>query len=451
MKIFDLTRGKYPDLYNPADAWKYAEGVREMASFSDSFQQLFQTPKRNAESLLNDIPVFLVESSMAHEYIAVPKCGCSVRVPADNYVSMGQLEDFDIDKWVNEKEAGQDIDPRERPQIGYSISDYLGVYVYNTDQDVIPRKVFIWIDKIKDYAEKNSNDDKDTVDNARTLFHLVLFHEMAHGLMDVELYGLHPSPKFSYANDLPYHFYEEAYANGIALAIILDRVKIFKPQPQQEAFIESFVKSQGPGYSDGWILLQGHPNLPIKIKWLDLLQWMGIKVLFNFDTACLIREMWEHRPLIYHILEGVGRDGWIAVKDRYDKRGFLDVSSLKMVDGFKSYDIIRSFDENGLCKVRLDQQKRHLYGYVNEQGDEQIPVEYEHLFSFENGIAIAKRDGSYGAIDLNNNTVIPFDLPYEDVRGFRNGRAAVKNHQGKWGMIDTSGKEIVPCTHEHIV
>ena len=101
--------------------------------------------------------------------------------------------------------------------------------------------------------------------------------------------------------------------------------------------------------------------------------------------------------------------------------------------------------------VKLDQDSGYLYGYVNEQGVEQIPVEYDHLYSFENGITIAKKDGWYGAIDINNQIVIPFNLPYEDVRGFRNGRAAVKAYSDKWGVIDTKGKLIVPCSSDEII
>ena len=54
-------------------------------------------------------------------------------------------------------------------------------------------------------------------------------------------------------------------------------------------------------------------------------------------------------------------------------------------------------------------------------------------YSFDNGIATAKKDGLYGAIDLNNNIVIPFNLPYDEVRGVRNGRASVMDCNGKWG------------------
>lgn len=100
--------------------------------------------------------------------------------------------------------------------------------------------------------------------------------------------------------------------------------------------------------------------------------------------------------------------------------------------------------------VRLDLHPGYLYGYVNEQGVEQIPIEYEYIYSIEDGITIAKKNGIYGAVDINNNIIFPLGL-YAEVRSFRNGRAAVKDHHGKWGVIDTKGNLIVPCTSDRIV
>lgn len=53
--------------------------------------------------------------------------------------------------------------------------------------------------------------------------------------------------------------------------------------------------------------------------------------------------------------------------------------------------------------------------------------------------------------NLNNNIVIPFNLPYEDVRGFRDGRSSVRDANGKWGVIDIQGNLIVPCENNNIV
>ncbi len=443
MKIFDLIRGKYPQMYDGSDIFSQYEDQFEMTIHAcDSFQQLFQ--KRgclhDVEDLLNTVPIFLVETSMASEYVAVPGTHCSIRVPEDRYCTPTEDSEFDIDEWVNSKEGEKEKDPRERRPQSLSILDLFGVYIFTNDDDLIPRKIFVWMDKIMQYAEDNTKTGTQQIGrNAAALFDLVVFHEIGHALMDVELYGTHPSPNFSYSNDYVYRFIEEAYANGIALSIAYDNLK-----SQEQIFIKNFVLGQGAGYDHGWDLRDYH----FKID-----QWMSIKVLFNFDIACMLRDCCQngHRELVPQCVESVGHDGWLALKDRHDKWGIIELPSQKEIIGFNKYDYFWSFDENGLCMVRIDQEKGYLYGYVNEQGVEQIPVEYAHLYSFENGITIAKKDGRYGAIDLNNNTVIPFDLPYEDVRGFRDGRASVRDVNGKWGVIDTEGKLVVPCTNDSIV
>ncbi len=449
MKIFDLTRGKYPEMYSSANDSFYADKENDMSNLSFMFNSLFANGRNDIAALLNNIPVFLVETSMSRESIAVPGCQCSVIIPADKYVSSEDDDDFDIESWLGTKEREKD-DPRERTSSQTFISDLLGVYIYTNEHDIIPRRIFIWMDKIKDYAEKETRNRTGIRDNARALFDLVLFHEMSHALMDVELYGQHPAPDFSYVKDKPFRFIEEAYANGIALSILMEKISNgnFAFNAQQQKFLEDFVKNQGGGYSYGWNLYNMH-----SVHHLE--QWLGIKVIFDIEVAYLLKESWLKGDFpcfsFEEFFKSVGRNGWIAVKDRFHKYGIMELPSQKMVAGFKKYDSFWSFDDNGLCMVRLDQKHDYLYGYVNEQGVEQIPVQYDHVYSFENGITIAKSKGRYGAIDCDNKIVIPFNLPYDDVRGFRDGRAAVKNSAGKWGVIDTTGKEIVPCTNNNIV
>ena len=445
MKILDLTRGKYPALYSPNQSLNLSVDYPDMSVFhKDRFPQVFSNGKFAPGTLWSTIPVFLVESSMADEYVVVPGCQCLIRVPEDRWLAPIGKDGFDIDKWTNTKEGNRE-DPRERRSSDQAINDLLGVYIYTQEEDIIPRRIFVWLDKIWDYAESNSSK-SDVTDNARVLLDLVLYHEMAHALMDTELYGVHPSPFFSYANDYPYRFMEEAYANAIALTMSLG--EIHRPSssvsPKQAAFIESFVKRQGAGYSEGW-----------NVYMRDLFkmdQWLGLKVLFNYEFALLLKCYWKSGfPFDIEVYKEVHHQSWLAIKDHFGKWGLIELPGQAIVKGFNKYDSFGAFDKYGLCKVRLDQHPGYLYGYVNEQGKEQIPVEYDYLYSFEDGITIAKKNGRYGAIDLNNQTVIPFNLPYEDVRGFRNGRAAVRDVSGMWGVIDTSGKEIVPCTSDTIV
>ena len=442
MKLFDLTRGKYPQMYDGNDLFSlYEDQFKRAVDACDSFQRMFQKrgSLHDVEALIETVPIFLVETSMANEYVSVPGTQCSIRVPKDQYCGTAEDSDFDIDEWVNSKECEKQDDPRERRPHSICIFDLLGVYIFTNDDDLIPRKIFVWMDKIKAYAKEHTATGTQQIrSNAVALFDLVVFHEIGHALMDVELYGIHPSPHFSYSKDYVYRFIEEAHANGMALSIVYDHLR-----SQEQIFIKNFVLSQGAGYAQGWDLRDYH----FKID-----QWMSIKVLFNYDIACMLRNCWNSRhALVPKCVKFVGHDGWLALKDRHDKWGIIELPSQKKIHGFKKYDFFWSFDKNGLCMVRLDQEAGSLYGYVNELGVEQIPVVYEDLYSFEDGITIAKKDGKYGAIDLNNNIVIPFNLPYEDVREFRHGRASVKDVNGKWGVIDNKGNLIVPCTNESIV
>lgn len=438
-KIFDLTRGKYPSIYD--NTYIGNEKVARRPMFFDE--------EYDTESLLSNVPVFLVESSMANENIDVPGFDCIVRVPCDKSVVVTD-ENFDIDEWINSKEGSCDKPIKERIGRSMSIVDLLGVYVYSDTNDLIPRRIFIWVDKIMEYAENNTDKTnylKQQVEcNAKKLFYLVLYHELAHALMDVGLYGKVPAPNFSYANDCPYRFIEEAYANAIALEALINTTSLTSSEKAAQRFVIKFVKSQGAGYREGWSIFVRRPLL----HWL--IQWMYVKLLFNYDIACLLREFWKDKHIFIptDIFESVGRKGWLVVQDRNKKWCMTDLSTAKPVNGFKKYDSFWSFDEYGLCLVRLDLHPGYLYGYVNEQGVEQIPIEYEYIYSIEDGITIAKKNGIYGAVDINNNIIFPLGL-YAEVRGFRNGRAAVKDHHGKWGVIDTKGNLIVPCTSDRIV
>lgn len=432
MKIFDLTRGKYPSVYSPIYDWGYSNGVEQMAQFSRDLNSLFANGKNDIGALLNNVPVFLVESSMSREHVAVPGCQCSVRVPEDSYVSPAEDEDFDIDDWVDSKEddVHKKEDPRERTSRSIAITDLLGVYIFTSNKDIIPRRIFIWMDKIMDYAEKNTRTKADVAANAHALFDLVLYHEMSHALMDVDLYDVHPSSDFSYVNDKPYRFIEEAYANGIALTILMDEDPDSKSIISlQKLFIKHFVESQGAGYSDGLELSDGWERYSDKKADVKVSQWLGIKALFNYEIAVLLSAFWQHKDFNkINCYQGVGHDGWIAVKDRHDKWSIIELPIQKAVSGFKKYDSFWSFNEHGLCRVIM----KGLYGYVNEQGEEQIPVEYDELSKFEGGIAFVGKDHKFAAIDVNNQVVIPFKRNPETVfNKIQKLRTAMKKSAGK--------------------
>jgi hypothetical protein len=87
----------------------------------------------------------------------------------------------------------------------------------------------------------------------------------------------------------------------------------------------------------------------------------GIPVLINDNTP---------------VIESCGR-GYYILK-RNGKYSIID-AQLNPITPF-NYEFIWSFDDNGLCMVRnRDQNGNFVYGLVNQQGVEQVPVEYEDI------------------------------------------------------------------------
>ena len=89
------------------------------------------------------------------------------------------------------------------------------------------------------------------------------------------------------------------------------------------------------------------------------------------------------------------------------------------------------------------------FGFIDNQGEVVIPLSYANAgFFSEEGLApVCNQEGKWGYIDTMNNVVIPFI--YDVALSFENGLAIVghsrKGEQGFWhGMIDTTGKEVIP-------
>lgn len=276
LKIFDLTMGKYPKMYDGLQMYD----LSPMSSFIHSFGG-----NSDVASRLSDIPIFLVESTMEGEYINVPEEGCSVCVPPDA-VYCPSCDDFNIDKWFRSKEDSV-CKPNEPTSV--VINDLLGVYEYDSHSGLMPRKIFIWMDKIQKVVDEKTKAGQSRPDNAGALFDLVLYHELSHGLMDVELYGKVPASGFTYS-DYVYRCIEEAYANAISLKTLENKDSDLLKKAK--VFIKDFVqKNQGPGYKDGWDL---YSNDCVRAK--EVVQWMYAKVLFNDDVAFEIKKFGEEYP-----------------------------------------------------------------------------------------------------------------------------------------------------------
>jgi len=84
--------------------------------------------------------------------------------------------------------------------------------------------------------------------------------------------------------------------------------------------------------------------------------------------------------------------------------------------------------------------KSLLFGYVDMNGKERIPLQYEDAYSFQDGLAKVKKNGKWGYIDTSGKTVI--DLVYDQAGLFYNGYAKVERN-GTAAIIDQKGNVLI--------
>ena len=80
------------------------------------------------------------------------------------------------------------------------------------------------------------------------------------------------------------------------------------------------------------------------------------------------------------------------------------------------------------------------YGY-KANGIWIIDPEYDRAEAFSESMAVVRKDGKYGYIDVSGRLVIP--VKYQDAGSFSAGLAPVCLY-GKYGYVDKSGEMVVP-------
>ena len=72
---------------------------------------------------------------------------------------------------------------------------------------------------------------------------------------------------------------------------------------------------------------------------------------------------------------------------------------------------------------------------------------YEVIGYWDDDLGIVRLNGKWGVINTEGKEVVP--LKYDDVDYFSEGLAAVKLN-GKWGFVDKEGKEVIPLKYDSV-
>lgn len=155
-------------------------------------------------------------------------------------------------------------------------------------------------------------------------------------------------------------------------------------------------------------------------KALTPFAYSGFLTAVRFEEGFAPLETWDGKKQRYGLLDSTGK---VAVPVKYDEVG-----------GFRE----------GLCKLSLNGKA----GFINKTTKMVIPLKYEDAGSFSEGLASVKLNGKWGFVDAKGKEVIA--LQYEDAKYFEEGYAAVKQN-GKWGVINKENNVIVGFTYDDIV
>jgi hypothetical protein len=126
-----------------------------------------------------------------------------------------------------------------------------------------------------------------------------------------------------------------------------------------------------------------------------------------------------------------------------DKYGYIDNETGKEITPIEYYNALDF--KNGLAKVQIYDEaydEYMLWNYIDKTGK----VKYDEIEMFEEGLAAVKLNGKWGFIDTTGKEIIPSQ--YDEVEKYRKGLAAVKLN-GKWGLINKTGKNVIPMKYDY--
>lgn len=194
---------------------------------------------------------------------------------------------------------------------------------------------------------------------------------------------------------------------------------VVPPIYDEAHFLEADLSLVRQGTSFGLIDSEGENLLP--------LQYQGI---WNYNNKLILVK----RENKYSFVEKKLLNGSLM--------GFADLGNYDDPDDIEYDDVIFTHtDDYGI--VRLGDR----FGYIDDEGNEVIPLIYEGATIFEEGYASVQFDGKWGIIDKDGNVTVRFE--YRKLGSIMNG-VTVAQKGKKWGMINSRGTDIIPFEYKYL-
>ncbi len=214
--------------------------------------------------------------------------------------------------------------------------------------------------------------------------------------------------------------YKDA-SDKIIVAAKYDAADEFDNKPYAAVNI-GFMPERGKGGKWGIMNEKGKIVIPIQY---DAVRYLGYQ-LFAINKGDIYSNMDATQEGNFAIFNATGK-----ALTAFAYTGFL--SSVSFENGYASLQTFNS------------KTKENKYGLLDSTGKVAVPVIYDDLVYFSEGLAKVFLKGKNGFINIAKKLVIP--MKYEGANNFSEGLAAVAEN-GKWGFIDRKGQWVIPAQYE---
>ncbi|WP_420317600.1 WG repeat-containing protein [Ekhidna sp.] len=134
-----------------------------------------------------------------------------------------------------------------------------------------------------------------------------------------------------------------------------------------------------------------------------------------------------------------GEKYFVVMKE--SRWGFVDEEGRLRISN--RYDSARMY-QNGLAPIKL----REKWGFIDKNETIVVQPYYDEVYPHQNGIAIVRVGKKFGLIDLEGEEVV--ELNWRSIYRLETGNYIVENIEGKFGLLDKSGRFILRPSFEYL-